>query len=157
MNPDCPSCPFTDKCAALASDMIRLLPVKQGKQKVRKRYFQFLVYPHEGSLAIEKRSGKDIWQGLYQFPLIETDHPVSVSSLEKALTNTLNQTAFAEVLSEEIKHTLSHQRIIARIWKLRTEGPAAALPESWTWVKEDDLHSYPMPRLLTRWLENQKP
>ena len=44
------------------------------KTKVSARYFNFLVcIDKKKNTVIEKRTGKGIWQNLYQFPLIESN------------------------------------------------------------------------------------
>lgn len=73
-NPDCSVCPFNSSCVALQKNMIGLLPIKLKANKVKKRYFNFLVFVSTNRKTIlEKREGKGIWQNLYQFPLIESD------------------------------------------------------------------------------------
>ncbi len=42
-SPDCSVCPLKNSCVALQRNSIESLPVKVGKTKVRKRYFNYLV------------------------------------------------------------------------------------------------------------------
>ncbi len=73
-SPLCNTCPLSASCLALKNNKISMLPVKLKKGKIKKRYFNYLVFQSEENKTIlEKRSGKGIWEGLYQFPLIETD------------------------------------------------------------------------------------
>ena len=67
----CNKCPLSEQCAAFQTNRVEKYPIKQKKLKKRTRYFHYLIFNYSGQTWIEKRAGKDIWQGLYQFPLIE--------------------------------------------------------------------------------------
>lgn len=75
-NAKCPECSLAASCRAKHAQKIYDYPVKSKKMKKRTRYFHFLVIADEDeALLIEQREEKDIWQGLYQFPLVETSLP----------------------------------------------------------------------------------
>lgn len=76
--PNCASCPFSDSCRAFDQGIIDLLPIKSKKIKVKNRYFHYLFILKENKVYLRKRNQKDIWQGLFEPPLIEA---------EKMLTN----------------------------------------------------------------------
>lgn len=72
-NPLCDECPLAESCVALANNSVKELPVKEKKIKIKKRYFNYLVpVTEDNQTVLEERVGKGIWQGLYQFPLVET-------------------------------------------------------------------------------------
>ena len=66
-NPDCGVCPLKDKCMAFASGNVQAYPVKQNKTKTRDRYFHYLYIIYKGQTWMNRRAGKDIWTGLYEF------------------------------------------------------------------------------------------
>lgn len=115
-NPLCEECPFAKQCVANLKDLQGMLPIKEKKQKIRKRYFYYSVYQQGKSLAFKKREKKDIWQGLYDFELLESSKPITKSALEKATAGKRYQ------LSEEYKHVLSHQIIYARFVIFKDES-----------------------------------
>ena len=81
-NPLCESCPFANSCVAFEKKLIKVLPLKDKKIKVKKRYFNFLVIQTiDDKTVLLERKGKGIWQGLYQFPLIETNQNISGEAL----------------------------------------------------------------------------
>src|SRR5206468_3950435 len=43
VNPDCISCPLNSACIAFAKGLVKQLPVKKQKSKIRNRYFNYLV------------------------------------------------------------------------------------------------------------------
>ncbi len=75
--PVCEQCPLIRKCAAYETGTIGERPIKVKKLTRKTRYFQFLLLKHPKGYLLQKREGKDIWQGLYQFPLLETKVPIS--------------------------------------------------------------------------------
>ena len=86
--PKCDICPFQDHCYALKNDMVGRLPVKKTKKPRRQRYFHYLTLTNESGLYLRKRELKDIWQGMYELPLIETptadspDHDALIQALK---------------------------------------------------------------------------
>ena len=75
-------CPFADSCVAFQKNKIDLLPVKEKKLKIKNRYFNFLVIKTaDDKTILKERKGKGIWQGLYQFPLLESDKSIDKNDL----------------------------------------------------------------------------
>lgn len=148
VNPDCGKCPLSDGCLALKNNTIRERPVKSKKTKVRERYFHFLVFEKDSETFIVQRNEKDIWQNLWQFPLVETtsvDEEPDLSFLGNLVTSKQ---------SEEITHILSHQKIKARFHHFN-EFPEKPLA-NWNKIRLNDLEDYPLPRLIDRYLEKDK-
>ncbi|MFJ1438749.1 A/G-specific adenine glycosylase [Capnocytophaga canimorsus] len=115
-SPDCENCIFSDKCWAKANEQVSQLPVKKGKTKVRKRFFNYFILqdPQKRTL-LQKRTEKDIWQGLYEFPMIESENAISLmyDYLKKYPYSYSEMTLWNE---KPIVHKLSHQHIHAFFW-----------------------------------------
>lgn len=148
-NPACLHCPVQPKCIAFATRRIAELPVKQGEARVRERFFDYLHVPAGGSLYLRQRTGKDIWQGLFEPPLIESRAPLKKDGIERTLQETLGRGWTVAARSEAMKHVLSHQVIHAVFW---TAIPPKGFrpPEEWV-VMDHGRHA--VPRLIERWLE----
>ena len=83
----------------------------------------------------QKRTKKDIWQNLYEFPLIETEER---NELENLIRTEEFKHLFADIQNIEIssssfqtKHILSHRRIFATFYSVKisvtffvTESPS---------------------------------
>lgn len=110
--PKCESCPFERSCIANAKDLQKLLPVKTPKLKIKKRYFNYVVINHRGKLLMRKRVAGDIWNGLYDFYLIETKRSIKPQVLLKQEEKMDN--LVIEDVSMLYKHILSHQHLITR-------------------------------------------
>jgi A/G-specific adenine glycosylase len=70
-SPDCPNCIFRDSCVAFAEKKQDSLPFKAKKAQVKKRYLHYLVIEHDNKLLMKERFEGDVWQGLYDFVLVE--------------------------------------------------------------------------------------
>ena len=119
-NPDCSICPFNQYCQSYAVNAVSEYPVKSKKIKTRNRYFDFLILSDEKNTILQKREEKDIWQGLYQFPLIESENK-NQSAVDLSNTNIaqhIKGTSYSMVKSSSVvKHVLSHQIIYAKFFK----------------------------------------
>lgn len=148
-NPACGECPLASKCIARKTDRISELPVKAGRTKVRERHFNYLHIEDARGLYFQRRNGKDIWQGLYEPPLIESRKALT----PKPLTEVLGKGEW-KVLSrsKEVKHVLSHQVIRAVFWKVVPPKGFRADP-AWERVHAKKVRELAVPRLIDRWLE----
>jgi len=91
MAPRCSHCPFNKVCYAYLNKKINELPVKEKKISIRKRWFYYLVLEHKDQLAVRERTAKDIWQQLYEFPMIENAQDIEQ---EKVLAKAEKQNWF---------------------------------------------------------------
>ncbi|MBN2237692.1 MAG: A/G-specific adenine glycosylase, partial [Bacteroidales bacterium] len=122
-NPDCTCCPLNTSCQAFGQNRVTDFPFKQGKTKVRNRYFNYLVILNKAkSIALKKRIEKDVWMNLYDFPLIETDKAPDIEMLIQSETfkNLIENKEFTLISStNERIHLLSHQRLHIRFFLLQ--------------------------------------
>ena len=154
-NPLCETCPFANSCVAFEKNLTKELPVKEKKIKVRNRYFNFLVIKTANDKTIlSERKGKGIWQGLYQFPLIESDKIIDKDDLiasEEFIKLFPDETTISLFNKKEIVHKLSHQHLYTQFWIVETETlPKATI--NWTEIKK-----YPVPVLIANFLEEYQP
>lgn len=86
--PKCPDCLLRPQCAAFQQNKVAELPVK-SKQLVKKdRFFVYLVVHHKGDIFVQRRNRKDIWQNLWEFPLLELPvFPADNRELEALIWN----------------------------------------------------------------------
>lgn len=155
-NPNCLFCPLADSCAALAKGMVMRLPVKQHKTKTTNRYFNY-IYVRAGEYTfINKRTGDDIWKNLFEFPLVETDAPVSE---EELLALPQFQALFAEdegpvvrCVCKDVKHVLSHRVIYATFYEVTLSGTTRSF-SGYQKIKQAELERYAVSRLVHAFVE----
>jgi A/G-specific adenine glycosylase len=157
VSPDCSICPLNTMCFAYSKKRISELPVKEKKTKVRDRYFNYIVLNHKKSTAINKRTEKDIWTNLYDFPLIETKIELNeeqfLRSQEWKSFITTSKYSVKSV-SGSYKHILSHQKIYARFWEIDCkESFNKLLSKTSITIKKQDIHKYAVPRLIESYIE----
>ena len=150
-NPSCDTCPFVLKCLARKNGTIQQRPVKKGKTKVRNRYLHFLHIETEGQIVITQRTEKDIWQNMYQFPLIEKNSVEELSVIQEEIEHTYN-IKVTDVISN-IKHILSHQHLYTTFWKTKTLPEKLRSNKAYLIIPKETLISYPIPRVIDRYLE----
>ncbi|WP_300435092.1 A/G-specific adenine glycosylase [Christiangramia sp.] len=155
-NPKCEICPFNDKCLALKNDRIKELPVKIKKAKIKNRYFNYLVFNFETDKTIlEKRSGKGIWNGLYQFPLVESNKLVDKIELLELddFKNSIIETHLEIELFNEVPvvHKLSHQHLFTRFWLINSNS------EYENTLHLQEVINYPVPVLIENFLNEYLP
>ena len=196
--PSCPRCPLAAFCLADRHHTAPLLPVRKPRPALRDRYLNYFIClcptntvasstPLDKNnlpattaapayiTLLHKRTDKDIWQHLYEFPIIETDHLFDTAEATRALHTTTQPTATtvpsstpsttqnttqstttdamqtSDLLVLDFTHILSHQRLHARFFCVQVTalpaiGDTIAVPLS-------DLDQYALSRLTLRALE----
>jgi len=158
-SPDCMFCPLQENCVAYQSGNVNNLPVKLKKLKRRKRFFNYLIIINAaGEFILKQRLRKDIWQKLYEFPLLEADSELkslSQKDLDSISILKGNGAVSAKKLTKKpLKHVLSHQDIMASFWKIETDiSRQKLLDEGFILTREDELSKYAMPVLISKFIE----
>lgn len=158
--PDCAQCPFADECVALRTERVGVLPVKIPKAKPRDRWFYFfdLRWKEGGRkhTLMEQREGKDIWRGLYQFPLLETDTELSCRQLQmeaaRFAKDNFKLSSFDYQLSPPFLHQLTHRTIHALFLRAELSSPPAFSPEKTRVLAMEEIKNVPVSRLIDRYL-----
>lgn len=132
--PLCDSCPVQSGCFAFANKAIKELPVKSKKLKITTRYFHYFVIEKNHSFLVQKRLNKDIWQGLYEFYLVEGS---GFQSIEEILENDKILQKFTGIwqqLRAPKAHQLSHQKIHCLAWHIQIpDNFTVELPSEFQW------------------------
>lgn len=149
--PLCESCIFNHSCIAFEKKMTKKLPVKDQKITIRKRYFNYLVIISKNKKTIlSERKGKGIWQGLFEFPFIETEKSVSVNEListSEFLKLIPSKSTISLFNKKEIIHKLSHQHLYTQFWIVHTENSSEIN------IKWEEIETYPVPILIANFLD----
>lgn len=161
--PMCESCPLLHYCKAFQNHSVELLPLKIKPAKPRDRHFNFLAIlkndESEGrEIYLNKRTGKDIWKGMYELPLIESPDAMEPEELFRSAgwkTIFGEQDLSISAYSETFRHQLSHQTIHARFVSVHVAEPPAG-SAGWQRVEISHLPDYPLPRLIDRYFKQKK-
>ncbi|WP_423148744.1 A/G-specific adenine glycosylase [Rubrolithibacter danxiaensis] len=154
--PDCVICPLQIDCEARRTNHIDKLPVKLKNQKIRNRYFNYIVAVKENKILMNKRGPNDIWENLFDFPLFETPHPVNPGELkgDEKFTSIFGQEV--EIISTHgpLKHVLSHQRIFAQFLQIDNFNDNNFRNKNWFYIEQEDLEKIAQPKLIFAFFKN---
>jgi len=154
--PKCASCPLQHDCTALKMDRVGVLPFKEKKIKKKNRYFVYLHIEVGETLLLQQRRTKDVWQQLYQLPLIEV--------LEEDFVNfTLSKDSIPiNIKMKDLrpvgrysgyKQVLTHQRIQALYIKFSMLSQVEIPDKSYLWVSKSQLDDFAFPKVILDYLK----
>lgn len=152
-SPKCENCIFQSECFAFNHRLQKELPVKVKKRKIKKRVIHYLVFEYNNTFLMKERKEKDVWSGLYDFPVLE-----GVINEKQVLAH-LSGELISFVLqgrSTPMKQLLSHQQITATFYRLRVnknsmrELKKKLALQAYSFQEVLDL---PKPRLIVNYLQ----
>ena len=158
VNPNCSNCPMQKNCTAFADKLITLLPIKSKKIKKRDRFFNYLVCKTVDTIILNKRTQKDIWLNLYDFPLIETtallDEPTLTKHADfKAI---MNQTGYIiKKASKPFKQLLTHQKIVAIFWEIELKSKLPTNESDFFEVKQKNINNFAFPKIVDLYFKDK--
>lgn len=156
--PHCLYCPLRERCVAFSSGKVNDLPVKAGKTLVKPRYFNYLHIHCKGKTLLARRKAKDIWQNLYEYPLIETGNSMDFAGLQctenyKQLMSGVSEIQVLRMI-EMPKHVLSHRIIYARFYDLEVSNFPEAMRD-YLQVIPEEMDQYAVSRLIELYREKE--
>ena len=154
--PDCLSCPLAKHCTAKAQGLQGDLPVKIQLLKKKDRYLNYLILEYSGKIWMKKREAGDVWQGLFDFFLLETPTLGKAAALKKKFTSLIGDFSDFKHL-HSTKHLLSHQRLHAHFFycSLKRRPPQKLLANG-EFVTLRQANQLPKPIIIERVLSNWK-
>ena len=131
-SPNCAVCPLMESCEAFRTNRVQELPVKLKTLKVRERHLIYVYVRCNGQTAIHRRGPGDIWQGLWEPWLVDSEAAVPSAAI---------------LLRQHVKHVLTHRVLYADFYLLEV-NERLSLPNDYIWIKESELDDYAKPRLI---------
>ncbi len=153
--PSCEDCVLRTTCFAFENKQQDQLPVKAKKTTVKTRHFNYLVFNHQQKIFLKKRPAGDIWQGLYDFPLLESNQGIDHPEWLFQQTDFPNLGGHLPVFTKKspvYKHLLTHREIQATFWEFKLEHPV--IEENLVGISNRQSDEYPMPQLIVNYLKN---
>jgi A/G-specific adenine glycosylase len=147
-NPSCIICPVQHICMAFKANNTDAYPVKLPKKQQKQRYFHYLVVKQNEEIFFKKRTGKDIWQNMYELPMVEKE------STEELSPSDIKNMIGAEVkvkAGKTYKHILSHQVIHAKVYEV--EAGYGVPAKNFTPANPEKIKKLPLPRLIEKILD----
>ena len=154
--PACGICLLQKKCFAYQKNLVDTLPIKEKGIKKRNRFFNYLVVEQNDKIFTNRRTGKDIWQNLFEFILIETENllPEQEFLATKAVTslfyaNDCKVTKVSGILSQK----LTHQTITGRFFHITIKNGKRPL-EKYQLIPVKELSLLPFPKFIRSYLKD---
>jgi A/G-specific adenine glycosylase len=157
--PLCDQCVFKKNCFAFLNNKINELPVKEKRIIIKKRWFYYLVMEYNNETAIRQRTGKDIWQQLYEFPMIEMEKEQDLKSiLVQAERKSLLEKRNYDIVSVSplYKQQLSHQLIAGQFIHIKL-NTLPILKKDWLWMRKNKISKYAFPKFINEYRVKGKP
>ena len=156
--PLCPQCLLQTTCKAFLQKKVDQLPVKEKKIKKKNRFFHYLVINSGDQIFLRKRTEKDIWRNLYEFPVLEwpgvkaTENEIRRSAPWGACIG--EAPAVIEHISPPQQQMLTHQKIQAVFWEIRLKQPVPASSEFAPYFLADrkNLSNFAFPKIIDLYL-----
>lgn len=149
-SPDCKRCPLASGCMAAARKSVESYPVKSRKTKVDTRYLVYLIVRDSANGTwIRQRPQGGIWQGLYEFPLLEFNQPSTLAEVRKhpfCKSFVPSEAVFREVVTG-FTHQLTHRTLKVDCYEIALPKDTL-VPETFRHIEWKDLDGYPLPQLI---------
>jgi A/G-specific adenine glycosylase len=133
-----------------------MLPVKKKGINRRERFFNYFIVEYGDTFYVQKRNGKDIWQGLYEFILIETPNLLADIRLQGTdefsslfSTNDFIITGISKIYSQK----LTHQIITGKFFHVHLKNPLK-ITDKLSRVSKKQLAMLPFPKFITSYLKD---
>lgn len=153
--PNCGTCLLAKHCAAFLNGQVNQLPVKSKTITKKKRWFTYFIFHSKGYLAVRQRKQKDIWQGLNEFYLYESEKAISwtASSVQEWLKQQLAiESAKVKSISPTQVQQLTHQQVSGQFIHVELPSVPAAL-KSLDWIQEKQMGEFAFPKLINAYFE----
>ncbi len=152
----CQKCMFSKECVAFINNLQEVLPLKKPKIKIKKRSFTFLVFNFKENVYIEKRIAKDIWKGLYQFPLIENKNIETKNEILKEIEKMFHirsKEIFIKNISQKVVQKLTHQTLTVKFVEIELKKEFLS-----NFIKTEIkiLHKFAFPKIIKEYILETK-
>ncbi len=161
--PGCSNCPLSPECRAFREGRVGELPIRVKKLEKKARYFLYVVPRQGADTYLRKRAGRDIWRGLYEFPMLEVESAAAMepaSLLQRFYPDGLPKGVVFGKSSPHFRQILTHQLVSAAFIELHL--PLETKPEffdnelfesSFKTAYNAVKKKFAFPRLVLRFLE----
>ncbi len=155
MLPTCSHCPLQKICSAFQQGRVNQLPVKEKVLQKKNRWLYYFLFEHDNQILIHKRGGKDIWENLFEFYVVETDAQQKWNNdlVNDWLKEQLDiKKANIIHISEIFAQQLTHQHIKGQFIKIQLSKMPSAF-KKYQWIEKKKLQQLALPKFINQYLE----
>ncbi len=155
-NPKCAHCPFDSLCIARIENKTGQIPVKGKAISIRERHFNYIIFlTNRNSIYMKKRTANDVWQNLYDFPLIESLKPIALKKimLDPDFKSWTSKSEITEILSlKPVLHKLSHQNIFVTFHIIKISKFLNSEKSLIFEIEKNIINSFAVPKVIETFL-----
>lgn len=132
-NPKCLLCPWQNACIAHQKGLTAKIPLILKPEKQKRHGTVYLIQNEKGEYLIQKRAGKGLLSGLYEFPW-----------------NTQNTQPFPADwtdLKRQVSHTFTHFHLTLSVQTTKLNQPVSI---DGIWCRPQDFKNYPFSTLMKK-------
>lgn len=162
--PNCKNCLMKTECVAFQDKRVHELPIKSKKIEKKERFFNYLVINAGDFTFIKKRLDKDIWQNLYEFPLVETHY--LIENLSDAIArDEAKESDLKGFLKSDFKilkksppyvQLLTHRKIIAQFWEIEMPANFSFTDGNYLNIERKNLTKFAFPKVIDLYLHSSE-
>ncbi|WP_185876916.1 A/G-specific adenine glycosylase [Blattabacterium cuenoti] len=157
-NAKCLLCPIKNSCFSIKNNSVYKFPVKRIEKYTIKHRFFYYVFIHDqnNNFCIVKRS-KDIWKGLYEFPLIESRKNLTIDEINNKLRKLFRLVVSNIVLTYKMKHKITRQILYIKFLNCKClQFKNLISPSDIFFISHNEIKKYPFPKPIILFLKHEK-
>lgn len=144
--PNCHQCLMQSICKSFQLKKTDVYPLKKVRKELKNRFFYCIFFICEDKVYIEVRKEKDIWQGLYQGIMIETEN------LENHFIKTsfgdfeINEHLFSNWKIQKLSHVKAHVKFaVLNVEKVKNFK---------NFIHKNEILKVPFPKIIDEFIVN---
>ncbi len=153
--PLCSTCILQPACQAYKQGSVNKLPLKEKILLRSTRFFSYFTFSQDDKVLVRQRPEKDIWNGLFEFYLVETEkaetwEPVKIKKLMSEQIGTANYSI--QSISPGFKQQLTHQVIHTQFIAVKLQSVPASL-QDYRLVTRSALNKLAFPKSIRGYID----
>ncbi|HLF63735.1 MAG TPA: A/G-specific adenine glycosylase [Saprospiraceae bacterium] len=156
-NPDCDTCVLSKHCVAYRDGLVEELPMRKMRAQKRKRFFHYFLIIDKKGLVIHQRTTKDIWQQMYDFPMLDVKTPRAPSHVirEDFIQKFGVKPPFGVKRLQSLSQSLTHQEICCAFYVVRVRRiERRELPADYRYESFENLRTFAFPKVIRTFLSD---
>jgi A/G-specific adenine glycosylase len=154
--PFCDKCLLRKNCIAFKEGKVNELPFKEKQLLKKNRWFTYFLFCVNDKILTHHRTGKDIWQNLHEFYLVETpENPLwNFEKIEEYLFTQFEiKNALIESVSPFYSQQLTHQTIKGQFINIQLKEIPSTL-QIREWKNKKELQKLAFPQFINQYLKS---
>lgn len=151
--PLCSTCILKKTCIAFKKKVVENLPVKGKKILKKNRFLYYIIASFENKFYVQKRTGKDIWQNLWEFILVEQPQKIELEYFlaSAAFLDVIDKKSRLKKTSIFYKQQLTHQTIEGVF--IHVELKSCLKNKLYGAISKSEIKKLAFPRFITNYFE----